>query len=78
MGTTSKNIRFGDLRKYCWKMANQTTIILGAFKGKERRDFSGGPVVKTQLPLQGVQVPSLVREVRSHMLHYALIPPHIG
>jgi hypothetical protein len=48
VGTTSKNIRFGDLRKYSWKMANQTIIILSAFKGKERRDFPGGPLVKPQ------------------------------
>ena len=29
-------------------MANQTIIILSAYKGKERRDFPGGTVVKTQ------------------------------
>ena len=33
------------------------------------RDFSGSPVVKTVLPLQGVWVRSLFWEVRSHMLH---------
>ena len=31
------------------------------------RDFPGGPGVKTLLPLKGAQVPSLIREVRSHM-----------
>ena len=31
-------------------------------------DFSGGPVVKTALLLQGAQVPSLVGELRSRML----------
>ena len=30
-------------------------------------DFPGGPVVKTAFPLQGVQVQSLVGELRSHM-----------
>ena len=33
-----------------------------------RLGISGGPVVKTVLPMQGTQVPSLVRELRSHML----------
>ena len=31
------------------------------------RDFPGGPVVKTALPLQGAQVRSLVRELKSHL-----------
>ena len=31
------------------------------------RDFPGGPVVKTVLPLRGAQVPSLVGEPRSHI-----------
>ena len=30
-------------------------------------DFTGSPVVKTELPLQGGQIPSLVRELRSHL-----------
>ena len=32
-----------------------------------KRDFLGGSVVKSLLALQGEQVPSLVRELRSHM-----------
>ena len=35
------------------------------------RDFPGGPVVKILLPLQGVRVHSLVRELRSCMPHSA-------
>ena len=31
--------------------------------------FPGGPVVKTVLPMQRTWVPSLVGELRSHMLH---------
>ena len=33
------------------------------------RDFSGGPAVKIYLPAHGVWVQSLVRELKSHMLH---------
>ena len=33
------------------------------------RNFSGSPVVKTELPTQGAQVQSLLEELRSHMLH---------
>ena len=32
-----------------------------------REDFPGVPVVKTELPLQGARVRSLVGELRSHM-----------
>ena len=32
------------------------------------RDFPGGPVVESLLPLQGTWVQSLVREIRSCML----------
>ena len=35
------------------------------------KDFSGGPVVKTMLPLQGEQVQSLAGKLRSHMLRGA-------
>lgn len=35
--------------------------------GGWRGVFSSGPVVKTALPLQGVRVPSLVRELRPQM-----------
>ena len=31
------------------------------------RDFPGGLVIKTAFPMQGSQVPSLVRELRSHI-----------
>ena len=38
-------------------------------------DFSGGPVpLDPALPLQGIRVWSLVRELRSHMLHDAAPP----
>ena len=40
-------------------------------KKKRFGDFSCGPVVKTALPLQGAQVQSLVRELRSRMLRGA-------
>ena len=30
-------------------------------------DFPGGPAVETSLPMQGVRVQSLVRELGSHM-----------
>ena len=33
----------------------------------DSRDFPGGPVVKNPLAMQGMQVRSLVRELRSHM-----------
>ncbi|XP_070321791.1 large ribosomal subunit protein uL22m isoform X1 [Odocoileus virginianus] len=36
-----------------------------------RRDFPGGPVAKTVLPLQGVQFQHLVGKLRSRMLHSA-------
>ena len=39
------------------------------FHGLEFRDFPGGPMVKTALPMQGPRVQSLVRELRSHMPH---------
>ena len=31
-------------------------------------DFSGGPMVKTALPIQGAWVQPLISELRSHML----------
>ena len=46
--------------------------LLQAFKRIQKRhirDFLGGPVVKTLLPMKGVRVQSLVREIRSHMPH---------
>lgn len=37
-------------------------------KWSKLTDFSDGPVVKTVLPLQMAWVPSLIRELRCHML----------
>lgn len=34
-----------------------------------KSDFFGGPAVKTVLLMQGAQVQSLVRELRSHIAH---------
>ena len=36
---------------------------------KSPRDFPGGPVVKTELPMQEAQVRFLLRELRTHMLN---------
>ena len=36
---------------------------------KPTKDFPGGPVVKTVLPLQGARVQSLVMELKFHMPH---------
>ena len=38
----------------------QASMCLGHPRNTEERDFSGGPVVKTVLPVQGAQVGSLV------------------
>ncbi|CAM9555389.1 unnamed protein product [Rangifer tarandus platyrhynchus] len=38
---------------------------------KMSRDLLGGPEAGTLLPLQGVQVPSLVGELKPHKLHSA-------
>ena len=38
---------------------------------KQSRDFPGGPVVETALPVQGAEVQSLVRELTFHMPWYA-------
>ena len=46
-------------------VAKSWTQLSNTLKG---RDILGGPVVKTVLPLQGAQVQSLVRELKSHML----------
>ena len=37
------------------------------------KDFRGGPVVKTLLPMQGAWVRSLVRELRSHSAAYIYV-----
>ena len=43
-------------------------ILVLSFK-KQSSEFPVSAVVKTAFPLQGAQVQSLVRELRSHMLH---------
>lgn len=35
------------------------------------RAFSGGSVAKTMFPVQGAQLQSLLKELKSHMPHYA-------
>ena len=40
-------------------------------------DFPGGPVVKTELPMQGLQVQSLVGELRFYMLRCCVAWPKI-
>ena len=46
-------------------ISNSKVEILNLHQG----DFPGGPVAKTPLPMQGVQVQCLVRESRFHMPH---------
>ena len=36
-------------------------------KKKKKKDFPGGPMVRTPFPLQGAQVQFLIGEPRSHM-----------
>ena len=36
-------------------------------KKKKKKDFPGGPMVRTPFPLQGTQVQFLIGEPRSHM-----------
>ena len=36
------------------------------FTREHNQDFPGSPVVKTEFPVQGARVPSLVRDLRSH------------
>ena len=47
---------------------------MASIQTSTNRNFPGGPVVKTLLPLQGVWVRSLVGELRSRMLHGAAWP----
>ena len=42
-----------------------------SLKVQEPQDFPGSPVIKTVLPMPGAQDRSLVRKLRSHMLHGA-------
>ena len=64
-----------DKGEHClWKRKRKGFVLSGCaiilqepFK-KKNRDFFGVPVVKTELPLQGAGVRSLVGEVRAHML----------
>ena len=39
-------------------------------------DFSGGPVIKTQLPVKGVRAPTLVGKVRLDIPHGQKAPEH--
>ena len=40
-------------------------------KAQEPQDFPSGPMIKTLFPMPGAQDWSLVRKLRSHMLHGA-------
>ena len=49
-------------------------LLVVSFKKKKKkktRDFPGGSVAKTVLPMQGVQVRSLVRELLIKLLRVA-------
>ena len=66
--------RFPDRACTCCLLAAHTKmqemtqhVIIKSFVRTSQRDFPGGPVVKTLLPLQGARVPALVRELRSRM-----------
>ena len=50
------HVKHDEIDLKCYSILNCTS-----------RDFPGGPVVKNCPPLQGMQVRSLVRELRSHM-----------
>lgn len=67
------------MSKMCFNIANVFPTLTSHFsykyiyifykqKWSKLTDFSDGPVVKTVLPLQTAWVPSLIRELRSHML----------
>ena len=45
-------------------MVSHSTLKLSF---KKTTSFPGGPVVRIHLPMQETQVPSMVRELRSHM-----------
>ena len=45
-----------------------STFIWDACQKYQYWDFPGSPVLKSMLPMQGVQFPSLVRELRCHIL----------
>lgn len=46
----------------------EQTALIKKKKKMPARDFPGGTVVKTMLLMQGAQVPSLIGELRYHML----------
>ena len=48
---------------------------MGTLRMRGSEVFPGGPVVKTLLPMQGTQVRSLVRELRSYVLCSLAVPP---
>ena len=53
----------------CWTRPKQLSTCLRQHHCKRKRgDFPGDPVVKLHLPMQGVQVRSLVGELRSQCL----------
>ena len=56
-----------NLPSFLWFSLNKNS--LKQTNKKHSRDFPRGPEVDSMLPMQGAQVPSLVRELRSHMLH---------
>ena len=61
-----------DLKyKKTWTLYDEMMPNNWCFKERKAGDFPGGPVVKTVLTMQEVQVWSLVKELRSHMLHSA-------
>ena len=53
-----------------WRQVMFSLSVLGWGEGgkkeREKKDFSGGPVVDSAHPLQGARVRSLVGELRSH------------
>ena len=56
-----KHVTFGHSQKTCHVYKVQTLRL--KFKIRWSRDFSGGPVTKTVLAVQRVQVQFLVREL---------------
>ena len=59
-----------DRRSHVWQLRSGTAKKINKYafkKEKEDGDFPGNKAVKTVLPLQGVQVQSLVGELRSCM-----------
>ena len=74
----SRKEKFQTLKQCSWNLsfAYHTSMmyyyLLNNFlKSTHIWDFPGSPVVKTVIPLQGASVLSVMRELRSHMLHGA-------